>query len=204
MTGKKSTDKTFGIYDKDGKFYIGDSEISISGNNITILLDNYKGSPVLWELMTSKIPDTEIYTSEDLENYTDILLKTNAIIDPTTGKVKSSVGEKYKYIIKPIYEEHLKPIKPVNRSLLKGLKNKIKSRKNRWGYRITFRIKNIKLHAQFLPSDPNSLIEMLHLRFNSYKAGNTGVRNEIIDISDELFRQGIVNKQGIKKIMLQL
>jgi histidine ammonia-lyase len=55
-----------------------------------------------------------------------------------------------------------------------------------------------------MPSDLNALVEMLELRFASFKAGNTGVRNEIIDISDELLRQGVLNNVAYKKLMLQL
>ena len=55
-----------------------------------------------------------------------------------------------------------------------------------------------------MPSDPNALIEMLTLRVASYKAGNTGVRNEIVDISDELLRQGTIDKASYTKLMLQL
>jgi hypothetical protein len=55
-----------------------------------------------------------------------------------------------------------------------------------------------------MPSDPNALVEKLDLRWASYKAGNTGVRNEIIDISDELLRQGVLNNVAYKKLMLQL
>lgn len=55
-----------------------------------------------------------------------------------------------------------------------------------------------------MPSDPNALVEMLTLRFASYKAGNTGVRNEIVDLSDELLRQDIIDIAWYKKLMLQL
>ena len=55
-----------------------------------------------------------------------------------------------------------------------------------------------------MPSDPNALVEMLSLRLASYNIGNTGVRNEIVDISDELKRQGVVSTEYYKKLMLQL
>ena len=55
-----------------------------------------------------------------------------------------------------------------------------------------------------MPSDPNAIVDMLALRYASYRAGNTGVRNEIIDISDELLRQGVLNNVAYKKLMLQL
>ena len=57
---------------------------------------------------------------------------------------------------------------------------------------------------RLMPSDPNALVEMLELRVASYQAGNTGVRNEIVDISDELLRQGILDKASYKTLMLQL
>ena len=40
-----------------------------------------------------------------------------------------------------------------------------------------------------LPSDPNALRERLELLMASKQAGNTGVRNEIVSICDELLRQ---------------
>ena len=55
-----------------------------------------------------------------------------------------------------------------------------------------------------MPSDPNKLIDMLDLRFASYKAGNTGLRNEIVDLSDELLRQGTIDEASYKKLMLLL
>jgi hypothetical protein len=45
---------------------------------------------------------------------------------------------------------------------------------------------------------------MLQLRVASFKAGNTGVRNEIVDISDELRRQKVLNGEEYKKLMLQI
>ena len=38
----------------------------------------------------------------------------------------------------------------------------------------------------------------------SYRAGNTGVRNEIINISDELLRQGVLNNEAYEKLILPL
>ena len=55
-----------------------------------------------------------------------------------------------------------------------------------------------------MPSDPNRLVEMLTLRVNSYNAGNTGVKNEIIDIADELVRQAVIDKEYYKKLMLRI
>ena len=78
-----------------------------------LLLEKTKfdGTPGLWELITSKSPDSKIYTTNDLDSYETILLDTNAIVNPETGKVKSSSSEKYRNIIKPIYDKHLRPKK---------------------------------------------------------------------------------------------
>lgn len=51
-----------------------------------------------------------------------------------------------------------------------------------------------------MPSDPNALIKMLSLRVASFKAGNTGVRNEIVSLSDELLRQGILDKPSNSRL----
>ena len=55
-----------------------------------------------------------------------------------------------------------------------------------------------------IPQDPNALVEMLSLRIASFQAGNTGVRNEIVGICDELLRQGVMDSERYKNLMLQL
>jgi hypothetical protein len=48
MTSKTSTDKTFGLHDKNGKFYIGDAEVKISRDDIIIGSYNYEVTIGLW------------------------------------------------------------------------------------------------------------------------------------------------------------
>ena len=55
-----------------------------------------------------------------------------------------------------------------------------------------------------LPSDPNALCERLELFMASKQAGNTGVRNEIVSICDELLRQKILSRDAYKNLMLAL
>ena len=50
-----------------------------------------------------------------------------------------------------------------------------------------------------IPSDPNALLERLDLLLASKEAGNTGVRNELVSICDELKRQGVLNSESYKK-----
>ena len=64
-------------------------------------------------MIGNKEPDSQKYTNEDLDTYADILQGTNAIwrdYNPKTNKPKSSRSEKYREIIKPIYDA-LKSIK---------------------------------------------------------------------------------------------
>ena len=64
---------------------------------------------------------------------------------------------------------------------------------------------NRKKQAQgFLPSDPNALCERLDLLMASKQAGNTGLRNEIVSICEELLRQKILSRDAYKNLMLTL
>ena len=55
-----------------------------------------------------------------------------------------------------------------------------------------------------LPCDPIALVERLDILMASKAAGNTGVRNELVSVWDELLRQKLIDKQKYKIIMLQL
>ena len=55
-----------------------------------------------------------------------------------------------------------------------------------------------------LLSNPVALVERLDILMASKAAGNTGVRNELVAVCDELLRQNLIDKQKYKIIMLQL
>ena len=55
-----------------------------------------------------------------------------------------------------------------------------------------------------LSSDPIALVERLDILMTSKAAGNTGVRNELVTVCDELLRQKLIDKNKYKIIMLQL
>ena len=75
----KEADKTFGIYDKDGEFYIGDTKVAINDDDIIVGDKEFPGTRGLWELLVMKKPDESVYTEEDHENYREIMTKTNAM-----------------------------------------------------------------------------------------------------------------------------
>ena len=58
FTTKDEADRTYGLYDKAGKFYIGNKLAIIVDNDLVVGKDEYEGTPGLWELIVSKEPKT--------------------------------------------------------------------------------------------------------------------------------------------------
>ena len=58
--------------------------------------------------------------------------------------------------------------------------------------------------AIILPCEPIALVERLDILMASKAAGNTGVRNELVSVGNELLRQNLIDKYKYKIIMLQL
>ena len=73
------TDKTFGLRNKNGKFYIGSKEAKIKENNIIVGEKEYTGTPGLWELIVATTPDDKIFTNGNYDNYAEIVHSTNAL-----------------------------------------------------------------------------------------------------------------------------
>ena len=57
-------DKTFGLRDKDDKFYFGNKEAKIKENNIIVGDKEYAGTPGLWELVVARSPDDKFSPME--------------------------------------------------------------------------------------------------------------------------------------------
>ena len=188
---KKNIDLAFGLYAREGKFKIGNKEVNIEDNDIKVDDIIFEGTPGFWELVTSKNPNPDNYTGEDLEKYQQLVILTNTAYkgnDPKNNKAKSSKSPKWRNIIKPIWEQ-------------------IKKQKEEEDYEEEyeedeeFTLSPTKgTGLKILPSDPNSLIDRFDLLFSSKKAGHTGVRNEIVSILDELKRQGVLKTNEYKKL----
>ena len=187
---KEGVDKTFGLHAKNKKFHIGNKPVTIKDNDIIIDGKIYRGSPGLWELITSKDPKN--FTKEDFENYMGLLVQTDTIFqdnNPNNTKPKSSGGNKWNNLISPIWEE-IKPKK----------EKKKKKRRQQDPENDEPQPSTSGTGLKILPSDPNALIDRFDLLFTSKKAGHTGVRNEIVSILDELKRQGVLNVNDYKKL----
>ena len=209
---KKNIDLAFGLYAQEGKFKIGNKEVNIEDNDINVDDIIFEGTPGFWELITSKNPNPENYTSEDLGKYQQLVILTNTAYqgnNPKNNKAKSSKSPKWKNIIKPIWEQIKKqkeeeyeeeeyeepatiPFTTTSEAgqSLRGT-----------GLKRSRELRRAKpARPKILPSDPNALIDRFDLLFSSQKAGHTGVRNEIVSILDELKRQGVLKTNEYKKL----
>ena len=178
---KKNIDLAFGLYAQQGKFKIGNKEVNIEDNDIKVDDTIFEGTAGFWELVTSKNPNPENYTEEDLDKYRQLLLLTNAIYrdnNPDNNNPKSSKSLKWKNIIKHIWEQIKKQKEEEEEEEADEDDDPQPSTKG--------------TGLKILPSDPNALIDRFDLLFSSKKAGHTGVRNEIVSILDELKRQGVL------------
>ena len=187
---KKDIDKFYGIYAEDGKFKIGDKFITIEKDNIIINDIPFIGTPGLWELVTLKNPKK--YVEDDLKKYRKLVILTNTAYqnnNPDQNKPKSSKSNKWKYLIKHIWEAIKKQKEDENKYQEFEEPEDGNPQPGTSG-------EGLKI----LPSDPNALINRFDLLFSSKKAGHTGVRNEIVSILDELKRQGVISVQDYKKL----
>ena len=109
-------------------------------------------------------PDDKIFTNGDYDNYAAIMHSTNALRrnnDESETKPKANKSWKWKHILKPIWDK-------------KDLYT---------GNCLTPSVPTI-----ILPCDPIALVERLDILMASKAARNTGVRNELVSVCDELLR----------------
>ena len=169
-----NADMTYGIYNKNGEFYIGDTKVGVIGDDISVGEKVYQGTPGLWELIVMRIPSEEVYTDEDYETYAEIMLSTNALRrgnSKDNNMPKASKGYKWAHLLKTI-----------------------------WDARKEFEGEGI-LKTVILPKDPKALLDRFELLMASKRAGNTGVRNELVSICDELKRQNAIDAKLYKQFL---
>ena len=69
--------------------------------------EEYRGTPGLWDLIVSRNPNNTIYNAKDKENYTKLIIKTNALYrkkNPENNRPKSSKGDKWNNILSDIWK----------------------------------------------------------------------------------------------------
>ena len=108
FTTKAEADRTYGLYNRKGKFYIGNKPVVINDNNIVVDDEEYEGTPGRWELIVSKNPDETIYTLKDHENYARLMIKTSALHRANNRNINTSKGsksDKWKKILSDIWKK---------------------------------------------------------------------------------------------------
>ena len=182
-----------GIYSEDDNLKIGYRPVNIENDDIIINDERFRGTPGLWELITSNdIPEKEKYKAEDLANYITIMNITKATYDKNNKRIGGN-NKKMNNLIKPLVI-----------ALEEGGGDKlIKEINKHFGFEEEDEYPQPSTSGtglKILPSDPNALIDRFDLLFSSKKAGHTGVRNEIVSILDELKRQGVLKTNEYKKL----
>jgi len=152
-------------------FQLGNKEIQFIDNVIHIGGDSrtYPVTGGLIDLLFMKTPESRKYTQADLNTYKLILFQTSAHRTSNGERIRKSGGIKYK-IISNLFSE----------------KNNIIT-----GAGINMRLQK---HNIIYWNKPNELVDRLRLLYSSLAAGNTGVRNEIISICEELVEARILKK----------
>ena len=172
----EKVDNTFGIYVDGGTWKIGNENVLVDGNDLFIGEEKYEGTRGLWELIVMKEPSEQNYNDGDLATYSKIMVNTNAIRrDNDPTNPRPKSSKSWKWT-----------------NVVKDI----------WSNRKTYEGQGIKTIV--IPSDSNALLERLDLLMASKEAGNTGTRNELVSICDELLRQRVISKNEYKNIMLRL
>ena len=205
--GRKATQADIIPGDEEGTlFKIGKTPVKIENDDIIINDEGFKGTPGLWNLLTSKdIPNKTEYTAVDLANYITIMNITKATFDKNNKRIGGK-NNKMNNLIKPLVialekEKGEGLIKEINKHF--GLDEDEDEDKDEYkdlDFIDDPQPSTSGTGLKILPSDPNALIDRFDLLFSSKKAGHTGVRNEIISILDELKRQRVINVNDYKKL----
>ena len=174
---KSKLDQYFGIYKENGIYMMGNKEVEVDDQN-NIHLDNvaFKGTKSLWNLIMHKTP--EDFEPEDLDNYKELLERTNVIDIPhiTSGSDRPKNTAKYRFF---------KEIGLVQTSREGESEDESEEEDKKDGSGI-----------QFLPGNIEGLIEQLHLLLAEFRAGNkSSTRNQIVAILDQLLRRNYLNQE---------
>ena len=182
-----NTDTTYGIHVKSGyplgTFFIGREQVQIDGNDLIIRDKRYTGTEGLWYLIMDKDADIEDgpYTDDDWNNYKDIMITTRALYNSDNMHPKSNKSFKWKTMLSQIWLD----IKSKKGSSIRASSNDNKSSNTTYAAG-----GNSAASVIFLPSDPDALFDRLDKLLASKDVGNTGLRNEMVAIVDELKRLG--------------
>lgn len=170
---KTNLDVTYGVRIlANDKLMIGDSPIIFHPRHILIRDKNYPKTVGLTELLFKKVPNVKNFTPNDLKNYENIVIATNA--HKKFYKADEAIREdnsfKFRTYIMKIVDPHMG----------KGMPK----------YKVA-RMENTRFDYIYW-DDPNELVDRLRLLHASQAAGNSSHSNEILSIIEELREAEII------------
>lgn len=181
-------DVPYGVRKERGKLMMGSSRVKLNNDTITVGTHVYGMTVGLYELLFKKVPNLDLVTERDSQDYKHMLIETNAHrrdFDPHKP-IKANKGRKYLNLIKPLFKLR----KPSTSSISSSVDN-VDTVTEGEGIILKKRYKKNTDYVYW--DDPNELVERLRLLIASKSAGNTGLDNEIISIIEELREGGIIN-----------
>lgn len=171
-------DKKYGIRHNiiDESFHMGDSRIFFHDADIYLKHKRYKGTPGLYELLFKKSPLPQLFNSDDLKNYKEIILKTNAHkrYYQNNQQIDGSRLPKYRQIIAPLVT-----------------KKSVHAESVGAGVTLQKQVTNKPTDLVYW-NDVNELVDRLRLLIASQQAGNNSHINEIVSIIEELKEAKII------------
>ncbi|CAP39128.1 Protein CBG22567 [Caenorhabditis briggsae] len=163
------------------KYAIGNKDITFDQNIIKVNNEEYTATEGLMELLLKKSPDLNKITTKDSSNYQKILLCSNALyqgFDKESKRYNSDSSDKWKFIKSKYFVA--KTPTTAGTSSTSGSS------------------------ISFIPSNTNSLIDLLRLSIGSYQAGNKDEYNKIHAMLDELVKQKVIKKKDLGVIYLNI
>jgi len=173
-------DSVFGLYYNalNKQYMIGKDVVEFKDDNLVINGKTYEGTTGLFNLLCySAYATPNHYTERDFDNYKDILIQTDSMYqnnDKSSGNVKSSKGEKYLKMIKPIW--HSLPENVNKRKKLAKENDETEKEGDGLKDYSEDRIEYKYIH------NLNELLKRLYFIASEEKAGNNNFDNEKIGI----------------------
>lgn len=175
----RMSDHVFGPRFEGNTLMVGDGELKFNTDGSFTIKNIKYGKPTkgILELLFKVNPKG--YNPKDLQVYKKILESTNAHKRDykENNPINSSRSKKYTSLISPLFVS----------------KKTLNTPKSGRGL-LTKRLTNTTVLSHW--DDPNELVERLRLLEASRLAGNTGVKNEIINIIEELREVGYILGRG--------
>ena len=171
-------DSVFGIYENDkGKLQMGTKRVYIENDNIIVDNVKYKGTEGLWTLVMDSKPKKHLYTTDDIDNYKELLKQTGVLFDPNSSGARSRprTTSKWKQTLEPLMEEMEFFTPPEGDGI---------------GHR---------KQVTYLPGDVQGLLAKMKLLLAEFLAGNKTTRNELVYVLDELKRRGKISNTDYTK-----